>query len=256
MTRETTNVSYILFNMDRSKFWCMSIFRIVLRRTETTDSSFQPEQSIWLLLARPIQGKERYFSIDVYWLGRHKESSGRTVIKYVYNSSNINSATDKRVGEWKFWRRTEIGVWSLLLSVSAWESFNWGLFTSEIRWRRLIMHKGHAMRRGKEIKEIKFASWISAQRRWVITWTLKPQTIAQSSLSYMNSMLHFLEHDFFGSCFNGDQVCHNEIVQSWNDGHISLFSTFEIVLPWLWLGTPSVISLNFLFRGSRSHVRT
>ena len=93
----------------------------------------------------------------------------------------------------------------------------------KIHWTRLIVDEGHAMGRGKQNSAIIFASWISAQRRWVMTGTPTPQTVAQSSLSNMNALLHFLQHDFFGSRFNGDQVWRNAIVRSWNDGCIASF---------------------------------
>ena len=93
----------------------------------------------------------------------------------------------------------------------------------KIHWTRLIVDEGHAMGRGKQSSAILFASWISAQRRWVMTGTPTPQTVAQSSLSNMNALFHFLQHDFFGSRFNGDQVWRIAIVRSWNDGHIASF---------------------------------
>ena len=93
----------------------------------------------------------------------------------------------------------------------------------KMHWTRLIVDDDHASERGKESRAINFALWISAQRRWVITGAPTPPTVAQSSLSNMSTMIHFLQHDFFGSRLNGDRFWHNEIVQSWNDGHIVSF---------------------------------
>lgn len=100
----------------------------------------------------------------------------------------------------------------------------------KIHWTRLIVDEGHAMGRGKQNNAILFASWISAQRRWVMTGTPTPQTVAHSGLVNMNALLHFLQHDFFGSRLSGDQIWRNAIVRSWNDGNVASFFRLQALL--------------------------
>ena len=90
-------------------------------------------------------------------------------------------------------------------------------------WTRLIVDIDDAIGGRKANSAIKFASCIPAQRRWVMTGAPTPQTIDQPTLSIMNAMLQLLQHDFFGSRFNGDRFWHSDIVQRWNDGNIVSF---------------------------------
>jgi SNF2 family DNA or RNA helicase len=102
-----------------------------------------------------------------------------------------------------------------------------------IHWTRLIVDEGHAMGRGKHNSAILFASWISAQRRWVMTGTPTPQTAAQSGLSNIHSLLHFLQHEFFTSRLDGDRVWRNAIVRSWNEGDVASFFRLRALLSML-----------------------
>ena len=93
----------------------------------------------------------------------------------------------------------------------------------KIRWTRLIVDEGYAIgSRGKDTKAIEFASWISAQRRWVVTGTPRPQTDFGSGMSNMNNMLNFLQPNFSGSPFIGDTI-----FESWNNCQIVSYFRFR-----------------------------
>jgi SNF2 family DNA or RNA helicase len=93
-----------------------------------------------------------------------------------------------------------------------------------------VVDEGHAMGRGKGSLAIRFASWISAQRRWAMTGTPTQQTASQNGLSNMNGLMQFLQHDFFTRRRDGDKVWQRFISRSWKDGHLSSFYRLKSLL--------------------------
>lgn len=100
----------------------------------------------------------------------------------------------------------------------------------KVHWLRLVVDEGHAMGRGKGNSAIRFASWISAQRRWAMTGTPTKQTASQNGLNNMHGLLCFLQHDFFSARSGGDQVWKRHIAKSWTDGNLAAFFRLRSLL--------------------------
>ena len=100
----------------------------------------------------------------------------------------------------------------------------------KIHFLRLIVDEGHAMGRGKGSSAIRFASWISAQRRWGMTGTPTKQTVSQNGLNNMLGLMGFLQHDFFTARSGGDKVWKTHIAKSWTDGNLASFYRLRSLL--------------------------
>jgi SNF2 family DNA or RNA helicase len=93
----------------------------------------------------------------------------------------------------------------------------------KVHWFRLIVDEGHSMGRGSNNSTILFASWVMAQRRWVMTGTPTPQTLSHSGLTNLLGLMRFLQHDFFSAHLEGDRIWQGSIARSWNNGNLSGF---------------------------------
>lgn len=100
----------------------------------------------------------------------------------------------------------------------------------KVHWLRMIVDEGHSMGRGQGNSAIYFASWIIAQRRWVVTGTPTRQTLAQSGLNDLLCLMKFLQHDFFTPRLDGDKVWKTLITRSWKDGCLSSFFRLRSLL--------------------------
>ena len=92
----------------------------------------------------------------------------------------------------------------------------------KIHWARMVVDEGHHMGRGKTNNSILFAAWVSAERRWAMTGTPTPQTVARSGLQNLLGLMGFLQHEFFTPRQNGDQAW-SAISRCWNNGLLSSF---------------------------------
>ncbi len=93
----------------------------------------------------------------------------------------------------------------------------------KINWLRMIVDEGHSMGRGKENSAILFASWISSERRWVMTGTPTRQVVSQSGLSSLLNLMNYLQHDFFSHRQDGNSSWQNLIARGWSRGMLSAF---------------------------------
>lgn len=100
----------------------------------------------------------------------------------------------------------------------------------KVNWLRLVIDEGHTMGRGKGGSAIRFASWITAQRRWAMTGTPTQQTASQNGLSNMHGLMQFLQHDFFTPRKDGDKVWKRQIARNWKDGHLASFFRLKALL--------------------------
>ena len=92
----------------------------------------------------------------------------------------------------------------------------------KINWLRMIVDEGHSMGRGSN-SAIRFASWITAERRWAMTGTPTRQTATQNGLSNIHGLMGYLQHDFFSSRRDGLTTWQNMVVRSWNTGYLASF---------------------------------
>lgn len=100
----------------------------------------------------------------------------------------------------------------------------------KINWLRMVVDEGHTMGRGKANSAIRFAAWITAERRWAMTGTPTQQTVSHNGLSNMNNLMQFLQHDFFTPRKGGDRVWKRHIARSWKDGNIAAFFRLKSLL--------------------------
>ena len=98
----------------------------------------------------------------------------------------------------------------------SYRSFNYDMFNEykhvspcsllKINWLRLVVDEGHSMgKRGAPSNSMDFASWITAERRWVMSGTPTPQTVAKSGLGNLFGLFKFLNHDYFCTPHWGDK---------------------------------------------------
>mmetsp|Transcript_19166 Transcript_19166/g.39273 ORF Transcript_19166/g.39273 Transcript_19166/m.39273 type:complete len:1020 (+) Transcript_19166:46-3105(+) len=98
----------------------------------------------------------------------------------------------------------------------------------KVHWLRLIVDEGHVM--GKKTNNaIVFGSWITAQRRWVMTGTPTPQVANKSdALKNVFYLLSFLKHDFHK---RGQDKSWNELIsKGWSGGNMSSFYRLKNLL--------------------------
>lgn len=100
----------------------------------------------------------------------------------------------------------------------------------KVNWLRMIVDEGHSMGKGVDNSAISFASWIHAERRWVMTGTPTRQTISQSGLASIHHLLHYLGHTFFTRRQNGDNVWNNLVSKGWNRGYLASFYRIQFLL--------------------------
>ena len=100
----------------------------------------------------------------------------------------------------------------------------------KVNWLRMIVDEGHSMGRGRDNSAISFASWVEAERRWVMTGTPTRQTNAQSGLSSIRNLMEYLKHDFFSRRQDGTVVWQNLIARGWNQGNLCSFYRLRSLL--------------------------
>jgi len=100
----------------------------------------------------------------------------------------------------------------------------------KINFLRLVVDEGHTMGRGKANSAIRFAAWITAQRRWAMTGTPTQQTASQNGLSNMLNLMQYVQHDFFTPRKSGDVTWKRLITRSWKDGHLASFFRLRSLL--------------------------
>mmetsp|Transcript_33377 Transcript_33377/g.80752 ORF Transcript_33377/g.80752 Transcript_33377/m.80752 type:complete len:1956 (-) Transcript_33377:162-6029(-) len=100
----------------------------------------------------------------------------------------------------------------------------------KVNWLRMIVDEGHSMGKGTRSSSISFASWIHAERRWVMTGTPTRQTISQTGLQSIRHLLHYLGHGFFSRREEGDTVWSNLVFRSWNCGDLASFYRLQALL--------------------------
>ncbi|KAL7558179.1 hypothetical protein ACA910_016232 [Epithemia clementina (nom. ined.)] len=89
----------------------------------------------------------------------------------------------------------------------------------KVHWLRLIVDEGHSMGRTQQNSSVKFASWISAERRWAMTGT--PTKHGSGSIAQVLALFGFLQHDFFTARCEGDSHWKNCIAKPWKCGDLS-----------------------------------
>lgn len=100
----------------------------------------------------------------------------------------------------------------------------------KINWLRMIVDEGHSMGRGKANSAIRFAAWITSERRWIMSGTPTQQSVSQNGLSNMNNLMTYLQHDFFTPRKGGDKLWKKLIAKSWKDGHLAAFFRLKSLL--------------------------
>lgn len=98
----------------------------------------------------------------------------------------------------------------------------------KVHWLRMVVDEGHSMGKNKDNCTIKFASWISAERRWAMTGTPTRQNATQ--IGQLKGLMSFLQHDFFTPRRSGDQVWRNYIARVWREGRIASFFRLKSLL--------------------------
>lgn len=86
------------------------------------------------------------------------------------------------------------------------------------------------MGRGKSNSAIRFASWISAQRRWAMTGTPTQQTASQNGINNMHGLMRFLQHDFFSGRRDGDKLWKKGVARSWKEEYVASFFRLRSLL--------------------------
>ena len=82
----------------------------------------------------------------------------------------------------------------------------------KIYWLRLVVDEGHSMGKANTTNAIDFASWISAERRWAMTGTPTPQSVANNGTGNLFGLLKFLKHDYFCTAHWGEEVSNDNFV--------------------------------------------
>lgn len=101
----------------------------------------------------------------------------------------------------------------------------------KVHWLRLVVDEGHSMGNSHCNSTIQFASWIQAERRWLMTGTPTKETDAQ--LSQILNLLNFLQHEFFGGRSGGTDWWKRYIVKHWRDGYAVSFFRIRSLLAFL-----------------------
>ena len=98
----------------------------------------------------------------------------------------------------------------------------------KVHWLRLIVDEGHSMGRSQQNSSVKFASWISAERRWAMTGT--PTKHGTGAIGQIFALLSFLQHDFFTQRCDGESHWRNSIARPWKLGDLSGFFRLRSLL--------------------------
>lgn len=98
----------------------------------------------------------------------------------------------------------------------------------KIYWHRMVIDEGHSMAKGQENSSIQFASWIYAERRWVMTGTPTKHNTMQ--LNQVKALLRFLRHDFFFSKGDGERFWKKEIIDRWKGKDLVSFYRLRSLL--------------------------
>jgi SNF2 family DNA or RNA helicase len=98
----------------------------------------------------------------------------------------------------------------------------------KIYWLRLVVDEGHSMAKNKQNSTIQFASWIQAERRWLMTGTPTKQTGVQ--ICQVQNLMSFLQHDFFTPRLAGDKAWQSGVARTWRDGKLVSFYRLKSLL--------------------------
>lgn len=60
--------------------------------------------------------------------------------------------------------------------------------------------------KGQSTNAIDFASWVPADRRWLMTGTPTPQTLRNTGIGNLFGLFRFLQHDFLCTSKWGEEV--------------------------------------------------
>ena len=93
----------------------------------------------------------------------------------------------------------------------------------KVHWLRLVMDEGHNMGNSGRLNCIEVASWICAQRRWVMTGTPTPQKAGKNGLKNIWNLTNFLQHEFFSVKFDGDKLWRSNLTRPWQNGDLVSF---------------------------------
>jgi SNF2 family DNA or RNA helicase len=102
----------------------------------------------------------------------------------------------------------------------------------KVHWLRLIVDEGHVM--GKDVSNaIQFASWVSADRRWVMTGTPTQQISSQNGLRQLFHLSNFLKHEFFARELGQEKTWTHLISRGWKDEKVASFFRLSHLLSFL-----------------------
>jgi SNF2-related domain len=93
----------------------------------------------------------------------------------------------------------------------------------KIRWLRLIVDEGHSMGMSDMGSTIQCASWVSSERRWVMTGT--PTKHGPEQLTQLRRLLTFLGHGFFAK-----EQWNDLLAKPWSGAHMSSFFRLRSLL--------------------------
>ncbi len=84
-------------------------------------------------------------------------------------------------------------------------------------------------KKGSPTNAIDFASWITAERRWVMSGTPTPQTISNSGVGNLYGLLKFLNHAYFCTPQWGE-IRYRALDRELKDGHLASFFNLRHLL--------------------------
>ena len=103
----------------------------------------------------------------------------------------------------------------------------------KVHWLRLIIDEGHSMGQSGQNNAIEFASWIYAQRRWVMSGTPTPQTLGKNGLVNLLHLANFLKHEIFSKEAEGDKLWRKKLSTPWGSGQLVSFFRLKSLLSFL-----------------------
>jgi len=97
----------------------------------------------------------------------------------------------------------------------------------KVHWLRLVVDEGHSMGKTNQ-NSVRFASWISAERRWGMTGT--PTKHGATAINEVLALTRYLQHDFFTARCEGDSHWKKSVAKLWKDQNLAGFFRLRSLL--------------------------
>jgi len=100
----------------------------------------------------------------------------------------------------------------------------------KVHWLRMIVDEGHIMGRSAHGNAIQFASWITAQRNWIMSGTPTPQNSSSNGMRNILGLMKFLKHEYCNNFFDDESSWKRGISRAWSEGFTAAFFRLEALI--------------------------